>query len=273
MINKRILIVGGAGSIGSELVRQLAPKNKIFILDIDETRTFDLVEETKPHWVHYRVGDVRNKETVQDVFSDFKPQIIFHAGAYKHVTPMELYPEEAVNTNILGTLNLIKAAKNLECVEKFTFISTDKAVSPSSIMGATKLVGEIMARNAGYTVVRFGNVLGSRGSLIPIWEKQLASTGKITVTDPNVQRYFMSIQEAVELVIKATVSSPGGETYILDMGQPVKILELAKEITDRLGRGKIEVVGLRPGERLNEELMTHEEKSRAVKKDQFFIIS
>lgn len=271
--NKRILCTGGAGSIGSELVRQLAVDNKVFILDIDETKTFDLAEELTQdgHWVHYRVGDIRNKETVKDVFSDFKPEIVFHAAAYKHVTPNELYPEEAIYTNIIGLLNVLKAAKNLECVKKFVFISSDKAVNANSVMGATKRVGEIMVKNAGFTVVRFGNVLGSRGSVIPLWQNQIDRGKPITVTDKRMERYFMTIQQACELVIKACEQGEGGEIIILDMGKPINILELAKKIIT--GRDiPIKMIGIRKGETLSEALMSEEEEKIAVKKDNFFII-
>ena len=273
--NKRILVTGGAGSIGSELVRQLAPKNKIFILDNNETGTFDLHEELTQdgHWVAYRVGDVRNKETVQDVFSDFKPQFVFHAAAYKHVTPMEVYPEEAVQTNIIGTLNVLKAAKNLECVEKFVYISTDKVIHSNSVMGATKRVGEIMVKNSGkgFMAVRFGNVLGSRGSVIPLWQNQINRGKPITVTDERMTRYFMTIPQACELVIRAGEEGKGGEIFILDMGEQVNVLDLAKKIITGTNV-QIKMIGIRPGETLDEELMTDEEKKRAIKSGNYFII-
>jgi FlaA1/EpsC-like NDP-sugar epimerase len=270
---KRVLVTGGAGSIGSELVRQLAKKNKVFILDTNETGTFDLHEELTQdgHWVAYRVGDVRNKETVQDVFSDFKPQYVFHAAAYKHVTPMEVYPEEAVSTNILGTLNVLKSARNLECVEKFVYISTDKVIHSNSVMGATKRVGEIMVKNAGFIAVRFGNVLGSRGSVIPLWQNQIDRGKPITVTDKRMKRYFMTIPQACELVIKASEEGKGGQTFILDMGEQVNIYELAKQIIGDKGI-PIKIIGMRPGETLDEELMTREEKERATKRGNFYII-
>src|SRR3990167_690992 len=253
MKNKRVLVTGGAGSIGQELVRQLAPNNKVFILDLNETGAFDLTEELKQdgHWVHCRVGDVRNKETVADVFSDFKPQVVFHASAYKHVTPMEWYPEEAVATNILGTLNVIQASKRLECLEKFIYISTDKVVNATTIMGATKKVGEIMAKNAGYNSVRFGNVLGSRGSLIPLWQNQVDRGKPMTITDKRMERYFMTIEQACNLVVEASKMPQDGRIIILDMGQPVNILDLATAI---IGKKAIQLkeIGIRPGETLTE---------------------
>jgi FlaA1/EpsC-like NDP-sugar epimerase len=274
--NKNILITGGAGSIGSELVRQLAPKNRIFILDFNETALFDLIseEKLKKNWVNGRVGSVRDRDTVNDVFSDFKPDIVFHAAAYKHVTPMEMYPREAVETNILGTLNLIEHAKKYE-TKRFVFISTDKAVQSSSIMGATKRVSEIIVRNQGkgFTVVRFGNVLGSRGSVIPIWQKQIDEGQDITITDPEMERYMMTIEEACNLVIKASEVGVGGEIMILDMGKKVKILDLAKNIIAQSRKDiGISVIGKRPGEELTEKLMYEEEEKRAIKKGKFFII-
>lgn len=276
--NKRILVVGGAGSIGNELVRQLAPQNKIFILDQNETATFDLSEELsqKGYWVKPRVGDIRNKETIRDLFEDFKPQIIFHAAAYKHITPMELYPEEAIFTNVIGTYNLIHESARWECLEKFVFISTDKAVNSRSIMGATKRLGEIMVRNQGkgFITVRFGNVLGSRGSLIPIWQKQFDRGEDLTVTDHRMKRYFMTINQACELVIKATEEGKGGEIFILDMGQLINVLDLANKVIEesKLTKG-IRLIGIRPGESLDEKFMTEEEEKIAIKKEKYWIIN
>lgn len=273
--NKRILCAGGAGSIGSEIVRQLAPKNKIFILDIDETSTFDLAEELRKEgfWVYYRVGDITDKDTVRDVFSDFKPQIVFNAAARKHVTPNEIYPEEAIQTNVIGTYNLIKEAKNWECFEKFVFISTDKAVQSSSIMGATKRLGEIMVKNQGkgFVVVRFGNVMGSRGSVIPIWQKQIYKGQAITVTDKEMERFFMTIEDAISLVIGAAEMGNGGEIIILDMGEPIKVLELAKNIIKGTDI-QIDIIGSRPGEVLKEKLMFDEELKVAKKIGKYFVI-
>lgn len=274
MKNKRILITGGGGSIGSELVRQLCLNNKVFLLDQNETATFDLTEELKlkGHWVNCRVGDIRDYATVNDVFSDFQPQIVFHAAAYKHVTPMEQYPIEAINTNIIGTYNVIHCAKRYK-VPKFVYISTDKVIHANSIMGATKKVGEIMARNAGYVAVRFGNVLGSRGSVIPIWQQQADRGEPLTITDKNMERYFMTIPQACELVIEACHSGNPGETLILDMGKPIKIFDLAKEIIERSGKEiGIKEIGIRPGETLTERLMTLEEEARAIKREKFYVV-
>lgn len=271
---KRILITGGAGSIGSELVRQLALHNKIFILDIDETSTFDLSEELKQdgYWVEPRVGDVRDKETVRDLFEDFKPQYVFHCAAYKHVTPMEMYPLEAIKTNVLGTYNVMAEAKRWECLEKFVFISTDKVVNSNSIMGQSKKLAETMVRNQGkgFIAVRFGNVMGSRGSVIPLWQNQYDRGKPITITDKRMTRYFMTISEACNLVIEAAEIGQGGECIILDMGKRVNILELAKSI---LGKDvKIKMIGTRPGETLTEKLMTEEEEKLAKKRDKFWVI-
>ncbi len=275
--NKRILITGGAGSIGSELVRQLSVKNKVFILDQDETGTFDLREELKQdgRWVHSRTGDIRDPLVLRDVFEDFKPQLVFHAAALKHVTPNEEYPLEAIKTNILGTFNVMAEAKRWECLEKFVFISTDKVIHSNSIMGATKRVGEIMVKNQGkgFIAVRFGNVLGSRGSVIPLWQNQINRGKPLTVTDPKMTRYFMTIPEAVELVIEAAEQGSGGEVFILDMGKQVNILGLAKDILQKADSpAGIKIIGLRPGETLDEKLMTLEEEKVAEKIGKFFVI-
>ena len=272
--DKRILVTGGAGSIGSELVRQLAPGNKIFILDLNETGAFDLREELvqEGYWVHSRTGDVRNRDTLQDVFSDFKPEIVFHVAALKHVTPNEEYPREAVDTNILGTLNVVEYAKRYK-VGKFVYISTDKVVNATSVMGITKKVAETLVKNSGegFVSVRFGNVLGSRGSVVPLWQNQIDRGRPITVTHPEMTRYMMTIEEAVSLVIRAAQVGKGGEIFCLDMGEKVNVLELAKEIIKGT-KTEIKMIGLRKGEQLTERLMTDEEERTCVKENEFFII-
>lgn len=271
--NKRILITGGGGSIGSELVRQLSATNKIYILDNNETAMFDLYEELRLAGcdVKGRVGDIRSRHTIDDVFENFKPQYVFHAAALKHVTPSEHDPDECILTNEIGTLNLTKAAHK-HGIEKFIFISSDKAVNPSTVYGCSKRQGENIVRNAGYIIVRFANVLGSRGSLIPIWEKQINEGKPLTVTDDRMERYFMSIKEACGLVIEAAEKGEPGQTMILDMGKPIKIIDLAhRMVAEMKSDVEIKIIGMRPGEALTEKLMTPEEEARAVKKDKFYV--
>jgi len=271
--NKRILITGGAGSIGSELVRQLAPDNKVFILDQNESPTFLLREELKErgYWVHSRVGDIRDPLVLADVFEDFKPEIIFHAAALKHVAPNQEYPIEAIKTNILGTYNLIAEAKRWECLEKFVFISTDKVLNAKCIMGVTKLCAEGLVREAGkgFVAVRFGNVMGSRGSVLKIWERQYHNKEPLTITDPEMSRYMMTIPEACQLVIEAAVKGDDGQVFIMDMGEPRKIIDLKKEMYDDY---PYVVIGMKPGEVLEEKLMTKDEEEVATKKGNFWII-
>lgn len=266
----RILVTGGAGSIGSELVRQLAPKHKVFILDNNETGCFDLQEELqhKGQWVYGRHGDVRDMETVHDVFSDFKPQIVIHAAALKHVKPNETYPIEAIQTNVIGTYNVLQQAKNFK-VKKFVFISTDKVVNANSVMGQTKRLGETMVRNAGYTAVRFGNVMGSRGSVLPFWAEQVKRGDPITITDKRMMRYFMSIPQACSLVIEAMKQAKNGALYILDMGKLKNIMEVKEQLYPKY---PVKFIGIRPGETLDEKLMTEEEKLKAKKKGKFYVI-
>lgn len=271
------MVFGGAGSIGSELIRQLSSQNKIFIFDNNESATYSLREELrqKGNWVHSRTGDIRNEKAIFDVFSDFKPQIVFHAAALKHVTPNEEYPEEAVYTNVIGTMNLIKEAKNWECLEKFVFISTDKVVNASCIMGITKLCAEGLVKRAGekFVSVRFGNVMASRGSVLEIWQKQFDTGQDVTITDPAMTRYMMTLPQACGLVIEAAEQGTGGETWIMDMGEQVNILQLAQEIISSSGQHKeIKIIGKRSGEMLYERLMTIEEEKTAKRKGQFWII-
>jgi FlaA1/EpsC-like NDP-sugar epimerase len=269
----RILITGMGGTIGSELARQLAPNNKIFGIDINETAIYQVREELrrKGYWVHSRTGDIRNRATLADVFEDFKPEIVYHAAALKNVTPSEEYPEEAIATNIIGTQNVIAEAKRWECLEKFVFISTDKVVNASCIMGITKKCAEGLVTRGGdkFVAVRFGNVLGSSGSVLEIWKKQHEAGEKLTLTDPRMTRYTMSIKDAVSLVIKAGEQGSNGEVWIMDMGEPVRIMDLKNQYYPA---DECEVIGMRPGEALHEQLMTIEEKERAITKNKFFII-
>ncbi len=231
----KILITGAAGSIGSELARQLAKDNEVYGLDINETELFNLYEELKfTTPIKTRVGDIRNKETIEDIFTNGVPNLIIHAAAYKHVSPMELDPIEAVNTNIIGTNNLVRMAKKRS--SKLVNISTDKVVNGESIMGLTKKITERIVQNAGYVSVRFGNVLGSRGSVIPIWQKQIDQNQALTVTDPSMKRYFMTIEEACKLVIEACEVGEPGQKIVLDMGKQHNILELAKSILKKSGK-------------------------------------
>ena len=258
MKNKRILITGIAGSIGSELTRQLYKNNKVYGLDIAEMGVHKLKLELG---IPARVGNVRDRETLRNVFEDFKPQVVFHAAAYKSVDMMEYAPEEAIYTNVLGTLNVLDYSKIHE-VNNFVFISTDKVVNAKSIMGKTKSLGETMTINSGYVVVRFGNVLGSTGSLMEIWQDQINQGKPVTITDEKMARYFMTIPEAVTLVIRAAEIGNGGEVICFEMGSPVKILDIAKEIIQKLRRDiPIEVIGNRGGEVLEEKLMTEENVS------------
>lgn len=273
---KRILITGFAGSIGSELTRQLAPNNKVFGLDISE-KGYTLREELrqKGYWVHSRTGDVRDKETIWDVFSDFKPELVFHAAALKNVSPCEEYPEEAFATNLNGTLNIVKEAKNWECLEKFVLISTDKVVNANCIMGISKLAAESFVRLQGdkFVAVRFGNVMGSSGSLLEIWDRQVRNGEPITITDERMERYFMSIPQACELVVKAA-ESRGEGLMIMNMGELRKITDMASLfLAERnIPNWPRKIIGIRPGETLSERLMSEEEKKVAILQDKFYMI-
>jgi FlaA1/EpsC-like NDP-sugar epimerase len=272
---KVIMVTGGGGSIGSELCRQLASKNvrQLIIVDIYENNAYDIQQELKKKYPELDlvvlIASVRNSARINNIFKTYRPQIVYHAAAHKHVPLMEDSPNEAIKNNVLGTWKTVQAA-NLYGVEKFVMISTDKAVNPTNIMGASKRICEMIIQtynnrsNTEFVAVRFGNVLGSNGSVIPLFKKQLASGGPITVTHPDIIRYFMTIPEAVSLVLQAGAYAKGGEIFVLDMGEPVKILDLAENLI-RLSGYKpnedimIEFTGLRPGEKLYEELLMDEE--------------
>ena len=269
--NKRILITGIAGSIGSALARQLYRENKLYGLDLSEMGLHRLKRNLG---IPVRVGDIRNRETLRNVFEDFRPQVVVHAAANKSVDMMEYTPSEAISTNVNGTENVLDYSKILK-VEKFIYISTDKVVNATSIMGQTKKVGETITVNSGkgYVAVRFGNIIGSSGSLIEIWEDQINQGKSITITDERMARYFMTTSEAISLVIQAAELGKGGEVVCFEMGNPVNIRELAEGIIKKLGRNvPIELIGNRGGEQLTEKLMTLEEEQKAVKVGKFFII-
>lgn len=265
--NKTIFIIGAAGSIGSELSKQLLKNNKVIGIDQDETGLFNI------KGIIPEIANIRDFHRLEEIFEKYKPEIVFHAAAYKHLSHFENeHFSEVIDTNIQGTINILRLVKRFK-IKKFIFISTDKAVNPTSLMGTTKLIGEIITKRNNYVVVRFGNVFGSRGSVIPIWQEQIERGEPITITDERMERYFMTIQEACSLVIKASEIGNGGEIFILDMGKRVKLIDLAHKILGELRtEGKIIITGIKEGEKLIEELMTEEEKSRAVKKDKFWII-
>lgn len=273
--DKNILVTGAAGSIGSEIVRQLShyPIKKVILFDVAETPMHNLVLELKEKYtqLNFRafIGDVRSKERVNYLFSHFKPQIVFHAAAYKHVPLMEENPCEAVLCNIHGTKQIANAADRYG-VEKFVMISTDKAVNPTNVMGASKRIAEIYVQSLNkisrtqFVTTRFGNVLGSNGSVIPLFREQIRKGGPVTVTHPDIIRYFMTIPEACRLVLEAGTIGRGGEIYVFDMGDPVKIVDLAKRMIELAGFEPnkdiaIRFTGLRPGEKLYEELLTEKE--------------
>ncbi len=275
---KVILVTGAAGSIGSELCRQISyyDPQMLIMLDIAESALYDIEQEFKesrPNCpMKIVLGDVRNKKKIKEVFKKFKPQVVFHAAAYKHVPMMENYPEEAVHSNIIGTKILADIAV-LAQVDKFVFVSTDKAVNPTNVMGASKRTAEMYVQalneylevnhkkyHTKFITTRFGNVLGSNGSVIPLFKKQIMHGGPITVTHPDITRYFMTIPEACQLVLEAGIMGEGGEIFVFDMGEPIKILDLAKKMIKLSGKKidediKIVFSGLREGEKLFEELL------------------
>ena len=273
--DKVIMVTGGGGSIGSELCRQLVshkPK-QLIIFDIYENNAYDIQQELKINYpdanVVTLIGSIRNVSRLESVFAKYKPDIVYHAAAHKHVPLMEVSPDEAVKNNVVGTWNVARMADKYG-VKKFVMISTDKAVNPTNVMGATKRICEMIVQTyneiskTDFVAVRFGNVLGSNGSVIPLFKRQIEAGGPVTVTDPNIIRYFMTIPEAVSLVLQAGAYAKGGEIFILDMGEPVKIDDLAKNLIRLSGytlgvNMEIKYTGLRPGEKLYEELLMKEE--------------
>lgn len=273
--DKVIMVTGGGGSIGSELCRQLVshkPK-QLIIFDIYENNAYDIQQELKINYpdanVVTLIGSIRNVSRLESVFAQYKLDIVYHAAAHKHVPLMEVSPDEAVKNNVVGTWNVARMADKYG-VKKFVMISTDKAVNPTNVMGATKRICEMIVQTyneiskTDFVAVRFGNVLGSNGSVIPLFKRQIEAGGPVTVTDPNIIRYFMTIPEAVSLVLQAGAYAKGGEIFILDMGEPVKIDDLAKNLIRLSGytlgvNMEIKYTGLRPGEKLYEELLMKEE--------------
>ena len=273
--NKTVLVTGGGGSIGSELCRQIAGHNprRLIILDIYENNAYEIQQELKQNYPELDllvlIGSVRNTMRVDEIFREYRPDIVYHAAAHKHVPLMEDSPNEAIKNNVFGTLKVAVAADRYG-TSKFVMISTDKAVNPTNIMGASKRICEMVIQNMNrksrteYVAVRFGNVLGSNGSVVPLFKKQIEKGGPVTVTHPDIIRYFMTIPEAVSLVLQAGAYARGGEIFVLDMGEPVKILDLAKNMIKlsgyRVGEDiRIEFTGLRPGEKMYEELLMREE--------------
>ncbi|WP_099467031.1 polysaccharide biosynthesis protein [Konateibacter massiliensis] len=272
---KVVMVTGGGGSIGSELCRQIAfhKPQKLIIVDIYENTTYDIQNELKKKFpeldLYAFIASVRNTKRINKIFDEFRPDIVYHAAAHKHVPLMEDSPNEAVKNNVLGTWKVVQAADKYQ-TKRFVMISTDKAVNPTNIMGATKRICEMIIQTYNnrsqteFVAVRFGNVLGSNGSVIPLFKKQILAGGPVTVTHPDIVRYFMTIPEAVSLVLQAGAYAKGGEIFVLDMGEPVKILDLAKNLILLSGHKpdediKIEFTGLRPGEKMYEEMLMKEE--------------
>lgn len=273
--DKVVMVTGGGGSIGSELCRQIAASNpkQLIIVDIYENNAYDIQLELKDKYPHLNletlIASVRNTDKINHLFEQYHPDIVYHAAAHKHVPLMEDSPCEAVKNNVFGTLNVVRAADKYG-TKRFILISTDKAVNPTNVMGATKRMCEMIVQsynkksNTEYVAVRFGNVLGSNGSVIPLFKKQIKAGGPVTVTHPDIIRYFMTIPEAVSLVLQAGAYAKGGEIFVLDMGEPVKIDDMARNLIKLSGYEpdidiKIEYTGLRPGEKLYEELLMKEE--------------
>ncbi|MGH2623424.1 MAG: UDP-N-acetylglucosamine 4,6-dehydratase family protein, partial [Sphingobacterium sp.] len=284
--DKVIMVTGGAGSIGSELVRQISftDFDKLIVIDQAESALYDVQQELKSNSKNeaiYIVGNVRDRQFMESIFEQYRPEIIFHAAAYKHVPLMEQNPYEAILTNVWGSKNIADMADKYGA-QKFVMVSTDKAVNPTNVMGATKRVSEIYVSclnkqsKTNYIVTRFGNVLGSNGSVIPLFEKQLKKGGPLTVTHQDITRYFMTIPEACQLVQEAGVMGNGGEIFVFDMGRPVKIMDLAIRMIRLKGFNypddiSIEVTGLRPGEKIYEELLADNENTAKTHHEKIMI--
>lgn len=285
--DKTILVTGGGGSIGSELCRQIMKykPERLIMLDIYENNLYDIELELKSQYpktkIEAIIASVRDKKRLEEIFDEYKPYLVFHAAAHKHVPLMENSPLEAIKNNIFGTYNVVNASDKFK-VKKFILISTDKAVNPTNIMGATKRMCEmiVQAKNkvssTEFVAVRFGNVLGSNGSVVPLFKKQIAHGGPVTVTHKEITRFFMTIPEAVELILQAITYADGGEIFVLDMGEPVKIYDLAMSLIRLSGYIpnediEIKITGLRPGEKLYEELLMGEEGLQKTAHDKIFV--
>ncbi|MGJ0638517.1 UDP-N-acetylglucosamine 4,6-dehydratase family protein [Xenorhabdus bovienii] len=286
--NKTVLVTGAGGSIGSELCRQIlnfSPKI-ILLLGHGENSIFEIVFELKDMESDIElipiIANIQDKERVEQIFDTYKPHVVFHAAAHKHVPLMELNPLEAVKNNVLGSRNIIHAA-HIHETERFVLISTDKAVNPTSVMGVTKRIAEMIVQGYGsisktkFASVRFGNVLGSRGSVISIFKKQIEKGGPVTVTHPEMVRFFMTIPEAVQLVIQAGALVYSGNLFFLDMGKPVKIVDLVKDLIKLSGiqpidKVKIIYTGIRPGEKLYEEILTSEEGLLTTRYEKIYVV-
>ena len=288
LTGKVVMVTGGGGSIGSELCRQIARHNpkQLIVVDIYENNAYDIQQELRYHYgnkldLQVEIASIRDRERVNQLFATYRPDVVFHAAAHKHVPLMEDSPQEAVRNNVFGTLNLVQAA-DAYGVGKFIQISTDKAVNPTSVMGATKRLCEIILQSmkgrskTTFAAVRFGNVLGSNGSVVPLFQRQIAAGGPVTVTDKRIIRYFMTISEATELVLQAGAMAHQNELYVLDMGRPVKILDLAENMIRLSGYvpyRDIDIIetGLRPGEKLYEELLVASRDIEKTENDQIFV--
>ncbi len=284
---KTVLVTGGGGSIGSELCRQIASNSpkKLVIVDIYENNAYDIQQELRYNYgskldFNTIIASVRDYDRIEKIMETYKPDVVIHAAAHKHVPLMEVSPQEAIKNNVLGTYNTARAAiKNN--VKKFILISTDKAVNPTNIMGASKRLCEMVIQSLNgqgteFSAVRFGNVLGSNGSVIPLFKKQIEAGGPVTVTHPDIIRFFMTIPEACQLVLLASAKAQGGEIFVLNMGSPVKIADLAKRLISMSGKTpgvdiKIEYTGLRPGEKLYEELMMNDEHLEQTQNNKIFV--
>ena len=290
---KVVMVTGGGGSIGSELCRQITNYNPrmLIVFDIYENNAYELQMELKRRLPQLKlevlIGSVRDRKRLEEVFSKYNPKVVFHAAAHKHVPLMEDSPNEAIKNNVYGTFNVADMCEKY-AAERFVLISTDKAVNPTNVMGASKRLAEMVmqrmahrqkkrqGRKTIYAAVRFGNVLGSNGSVIPLFKRQIREGGPVTVTHPEINRFFMTIPEAVQLVMQAGALANGGEIFILDMGEPVKIVDLARNLIELSGYRpdvdiKIEFSGLRPGEKMYEELLLDKQRHTATKHDKIYV--